>query len=105
MENQYGAYKRPCQMGAGTAAHADMRGTVRPLGGSQVTPRSPPWLFPAPGREHKPMTTATKPMHRSSVQGAFRTAQQRAGIMQRDVGMHTLRKVCTGWFRDACLAH
>jgi hypothetical protein len=28
-------------MGAGTAAHADMRGTVRPLGGSQVTPRYP----------------------------------------------------------------
>ena len=37
------------------------------------------------------MTTATEPMHRSSVQGAFRKAQQRAGIMKREVGMHTLR--------------
>ena len=51
------------------------------------------------------MTTATEPMHRSSVQGAFHTAQQRAGLMQRAVGIPTLRKVCTGWFRDACLAH
>ena len=37
------------------------------------------------------MTTATEPMHRSSVQGAFRQAQQRAGSMKREVGMHTLR--------------
>ena len=37
------------------------------------------------------MTTATEPMHRSSVQGACRTAQQRAGIMKRAVGMPTLR--------------
>jgi integrase/recombinase XerD len=37
------------------------------------------------------MTTATEPMHRRSVQGAFRTAQHRAGIMKRAVGLHTLR--------------
>lgn len=30
-------------------------------------------------------------MSRSSVQGAFRTATQRAGIVKRDVGIHTLR--------------
>ncbi len=30
-------------------------------------------------------------MSRSSVQGAFRTATQRAGISKRDVGVHTLR--------------
>lgn len=37
------------------------------------------------------MPTATEPMHRSRVQGAFRKATQRAGITKRDVGMHTLR--------------
>jgi len=40
MAHQYGARKRPCQMGTWTAAHAAMRGTVRPLGGYQGTPRS-----------------------------------------------------------------
>ena len=30
-------------------------------------------------------------MPRSSVQGAFRKAKQRAGLRQRDVGPHTLR--------------
>ena len=30
-------------------------------------------------------------MHRSSVQGAFRKAKQRAEINKRDVGPHTLR--------------
>ena len=56
-----------------------------------TTHRHPPWLFPATGRAHKHMTTATAPMHRSSVQGAFRPAQQRAGILQRDGGRHPLR--------------
>jgi len=37
------------------------------------------------------MTTAPESMHRRSVQGAFRQAQQRAGSMKREVGMHTLR--------------
>ena len=56
-----------------------------------TTHRHPPWLFPATGRTHKHMTTATEPMNRSSVQGAFRKAQQRAGITKRAVGIHTLR--------------
>ena len=30
-------------------------------------------------------------MHRSSVQGAFRKAQHRAGSLKRDGGLHTLR--------------
>ena len=47
--------------------------------------------FPAAGRDQKHRTTATDPMNRSSVQGAFRKATQRAGITKRDVGMHTLR--------------
>ncbi len=58
---------------------------------SGTTHRPPPWLFPAPGRDQKPMTTATDPMHRRRVPGAFRTAQQRAGLMKRAVGMPTLR--------------
>jgi integrase/recombinase XerD len=56
-----------------------------------TTHRHPPWLFPATGRDQKPMTTATAPMSRSRVQGAFRKAQPRAGLLKRDVGMHTLR--------------
>ena len=55
------------------------------------THRNPTWLFPATGRDHKHMATATSPMRRSSVQGAFRKATQRAGIIKRDVGVHTLR--------------
>lgn len=55
------------------------------------THRNPTWLFPATGRHHQHMATATSSMSRSSVQGAFRTATQRAGIVKRDVGIHTLR--------------
>jgi integrase/recombinase XerD len=58
---------------------------------SWTTHRHPPWLFPATGRDQKPRTTATEPMNRRSVQGAFRKAQQRAGIMKRAVGIPTLR--------------
>jgi integrase/recombinase XerD len=65
--------------------------TVALLRHSWTTHRPPTWLFPATGREPKPMTTAPAPMHRSSVQGAFRTAPHRAGLRQRDVGMHPLR--------------
>ena len=55
------------------------------------THRNPTWLFPATGRDHKHLPSATSPMPRSSVQGAFRKAKQRAGIRKRDVGPHTLR--------------
>jgi len=55
------------------------------------THRNPTWLFPACGRDQKQMAIATSPMSRSSVQGAFRKATQRAGIIKRDVGVHTLR--------------
>jgi integrase len=56
-----------------------------------TTHRHPLWLFPATGRDQKPRASAPEPMSRSSVQGAFRKAQQRAGIIKHDVGMHTLR--------------
>ena len=41
------------------------------------THRHTTWLFPATGRDHKQSPTATYPMSRTSVQGAFRTAKQR----------------------------
>ena len=55
------------------------------------THRNHTWLFPATGRDQKHMARATSPMPRSSVQGAFRKAKQRAGIRKRDGGPHTLR--------------
>ena len=55
------------------------------------THRHPTWLFPACGRDQQHLATAIAPMSRSSVQGAFRQATQRAGIITRDVGVHTLR--------------
>ena len=60
---------------------------------SWKTHRNPTWLFPATGRDHKHLASATSPMPRSSVQGAFRKAKQRAGIRKRDVGPHTLRNL------------
>jgi site-specific recombinase XerD len=55
------------------------------------THHNPTWLFPATGRDHQHMSTATEPMSRTSVQGAFRKAQQRAGITKLGVAIHTLR--------------
>ena len=56
-----------------------------------TTHRHPTWLFPATGRNHQQSPTATTPMSRSSVQGAFRTAKYRAGITKMGVAIHTLR--------------
>jgi len=55
------------------------------------THRHKTWLFPATGRDQKHMSTATEPMRRNSVQGAFRQAKQRAGITKLGVAIHTLR--------------
>ena len=55
------------------------------------THRHPTWLFPATGRDHTQSPTAASPMSRSSVQGAFRKAKQRAGITKTGVAIHTLR--------------
>jgi integrase/recombinase XerD len=49
------------------------------------------WLFPATGRDQRQSPTATSPMSRSSVQGAFRTAKQRAGLTTTGGAIHTLR--------------
>jgi integrase/recombinase XerD len=55
------------------------------------THRHQTWLFPATGRDHHQSPTATSPMRRTSVQGAFRTAKHRAGITKTGVAIHTLR--------------
>jgi integrase/recombinase XerD len=55
------------------------------------THRHPTWLFPATGRDHTQSPTAASPMSRSSVQGAFRKAKQRAGLTKTGVAIHTLR--------------
>jgi site-specific recombinase XerD len=55
------------------------------------THRHNTWLFPATGRDHQQSPTATSPMRRASVQGAFRKAKQRAGITTTGVAIHTLR--------------
>jgi site-specific recombinase XerD len=55
------------------------------------THRNKTWLFPATGRDQKQSPSATYPMSRASVQGAFRKAKQRAGITKTGVAIHTLR--------------
>jgi len=65
--------------------------TLALLRASWKTHRHPTWLFPATGRDQKQSPTATYPMRRTSVQGAFRKATQRAGITKKGVAIHTLR--------------
>jgi site-specific recombinase XerD len=54
-----------------------------------VTHRHPQWLFPLTTGE-LPQSLATKPMHPSSVQRAFRAACRESGI-QKHATVHTLR--------------
>jgi site-specific recombinase XerD len=56
-----------------------------------TTHRHPTWRFPATGRDQKQRSTATEPMSRNSVQGAFRTATRRASITKTGVAIHPLR--------------
>src|SRR5512145_268565 len=63
--------------------------TLALLRTSWNTHRHPTWLFPATGRAHTQSPTAASPMSRSSVQGAFRKAKQRAGISKMGVAIHT----------------
>jgi len=55
-----------------------------------LTHRNPVWIFPAPGRGHNQMTTADRPIPKSSLQGAFRRALARSGIRKK-ASVHTLR--------------
>jgi len=53
--------------------------------------RNPRLIFPACGRDGRAAQSATTPMAKSSVQGAFRRAKHQAGIRKRSVSVHTLR--------------
>lgn len=55
------------------------------------THRNPRLVFPACGRDGRGAASATTPMAKSSVQGAFRAAKHKAGIVKRAVSVHTLR--------------
>jgi integrase/recombinase XerD len=55
-----------------------------------VTHRHPVLIFPAPGRGGISLSTATTPMPRSSVQGAFRDALNDSGI-HNPASVHTRR--------------
>jgi integrase/recombinase XerD len=55
------------------------------------TPRHKTWRFPATGRDQTHSSSATSPLRRTSVQGAFRTAKQRAGITKMGGAIHPLR--------------
>jgi integrase/recombinase XerD len=52
--------------------------------------RNPSWLFPATGRDHAQAATATRPMNKSSVQGALRRVVQELKL-RKAIHMHTLR--------------
>ena len=65
--------------------------TLMRLRASWKTHRKKTWRFPATGRDQKHSPSAPYPMSRASVQGAFRTARQRAGITTTGVAIHTLR--------------
>jgi integrase/recombinase XerD len=55
------------------------------------THRHPRLLFPATGQNHQQASTASSPMSRASVQGAFLKARLRAGIFKRGISLHSLR--------------
>ena len=55
------------------------------------THRHPRLLFPATGQNHQQASTASAPMSRTSVQGAFLKARLRAGISKRGISLHSLR--------------
>src|SRR5205823_5287522 len=65
--------------------------TLALLRTSWKTHRNTTWLFPATGRDQLQSPTATSPMSRSRVQGAFCTAKHRAGMTKMGVAIHTLR--------------
>jgi len=64
--------------------------TLALLRHSWTTHRHPVWLFPAPGRSGRGMSTASTPMPRNSVQDAFRAALKASGF-PKHASVHTLR--------------
>jgi integrase/recombinase XerD len=64
--------------------------TLKMLRQHWSTHRHPRWLFPASVRTNLPPSAATKPIHVSSVQKAFKAALQESGV-QKPATVHTLR--------------
>lgn len=56
-----------------------------------TTHRNPMLIFPSVGRTGKDGHTATTPIARDTVRGAFNRACKKAGITKRHVSLHTLR--------------
>jgi site-specific recombinase XerD len=54
------------------------------------THRNPVWMFPSEGKDHIQLSKSTEPMHKSSVQDAFRAALKQSVIHKR-ASVHTLR--------------
>jgi site-specific recombinase XerD len=52
--------------------------------------RNPVLMFPSEGKDHIELSKSTEPMHKSSVQDAFRAALKVSGIHKR-ASVHTLR--------------
>lgn len=81
--------------------------TLKMLRQYWVTHRHPDWLFPLATGE-LPQSLATKPMHPSGVQRAFRAACQESGI-QKHATVHTLRHSWATHMLEAgvkaCLGH
>jgi integrase/recombinase XerD len=54
------------------------------------THRNPVWMFPSEGKDHIALKESTEPMHKSSVQDAFRAALKETKI-NKAASVHTLR--------------
>jgi site-specific recombinase XerD len=52
--------------------------------------RNPVWMFPSEGKDHVALKESTEPMHKSSVQDAFRAALKETRI-NKVASVHTLR--------------
>jgi integrase/recombinase XerD len=64
--------------------------TVELLREYWVTHRNPVWIFPSEGKDHIALKDSTEPMHKSSVQDAFRAALKETKI-NKAASVHTLR--------------
>lgn len=64
--------------------------TVELLREYWVTHRNPVWMFPSEGRAHVELKISTEPMHKSTVQHAFRAALKETRI-NKAASVHTLR--------------
>jgi site-specific recombinase XerD len=54
------------------------------------THRNPTWIFPSEGKDHIALKVSIEPMHKSSVQDAFRAALKQTKI-NKTASVHTLR--------------